>query len=248
MEADSFNKYNFIIPAAGQGARLRPLTENTPKCMVTINEKSLLEHQLEQIPFERVRSLTFITGFEDQKLKDFVNNLNLPFPVRFFFNPLYCETHCAYSLLQAQNEISMGFIYINSDLLFCRKSLLALLDSKHPNALCHRTIEKYETDLQQLIIGDKQQVVDWDLPTQKRNNAELVGPIKISANAGQEILRFYNALTQEEQVKLPCYTLFSKLIHKSTYFGINITHNPWFEVDTIEDLEKAKNLWSEIKS
>ena len=45
-----FNKGNpkwMIILAAGTGSRLRPYTENRPKCMVELHGKPLLEHQLD---------------------------------------------------------------------------------------------------------------------------------------------------------------------------------------------------------
>ena len=36
-----------IILAAGQGTRLRPLTNNKPKCMVKLNNKPLIKYQLD---------------------------------------------------------------------------------------------------------------------------------------------------------------------------------------------------------
>ncbi|MFQ5344247.1 MAG: NDP-sugar synthase, partial [Anaerolineae bacterium] len=36
-----------MILAAGQGARLRPLTEHIPKCMVRVGGKPVLEHTIE---------------------------------------------------------------------------------------------------------------------------------------------------------------------------------------------------------
>ena len=38
-----------IILAAGQGVRLRPLTDTKPKCMVEYNEKSIIDHLLQTI-------------------------------------------------------------------------------------------------------------------------------------------------------------------------------------------------------
>ena len=36
-----------IILAAGRGTRLKPLTDNKPKCMVKLLGKPLIQHQLE---------------------------------------------------------------------------------------------------------------------------------------------------------------------------------------------------------
>ena len=36
-----------IILAAGQGTRLKPLTDDRPKCMVEVNGRSIIERQLD---------------------------------------------------------------------------------------------------------------------------------------------------------------------------------------------------------
>ena len=44
--AEMWWRMRVIILAAGQGTRLRPLTDDKPKCMVEVNGKSIIERQL----------------------------------------------------------------------------------------------------------------------------------------------------------------------------------------------------------
>ena len=38
-----------IILAAGLGTRLRPMTDNTPKALIKVNDKPLVEYQIEYL-------------------------------------------------------------------------------------------------------------------------------------------------------------------------------------------------------
>jgi bifunctional UDP-N-acetylglucosamine pyrophosphorylase/glucosamine-1-phosphate N-acetyltransferase len=55
-----------VILAAGKGSRLRPLTENTPKPLIKVKDKTLLDHIVGALP-SAVDELIIVTGYlEDQ--------------------------------------------------------------------------------------------------------------------------------------------------------------------------------------
>jgi NDP-sugar pyrophosphorylase family protein len=58
-----------VILAAGKGTRLRPLTENTPKPLVKVAGKTLLDRIVESLP-SAVDELIIVTGYLEEQIKD----------------------------------------------------------------------------------------------------------------------------------------------------------------------------------
>ena len=57
-----------VILAAGEGKRMRPLTENTPKPMLPLLGRPILEHLLEILP-EAVDEVILVVGYRAEKIK-----------------------------------------------------------------------------------------------------------------------------------------------------------------------------------
>lgn len=57
-----------VILAAGKGTRLRPLTETTPKPLVKVAGKTLLDHIVESLP-SAVDELVIVTGYLEEKIR-----------------------------------------------------------------------------------------------------------------------------------------------------------------------------------
>ena len=62
-----------IILAAGKGTRLRPLTENTPKQLVKVAGKALLDHIVSALP-SSVDELIIVTGYLEEQIKAHCGN------------------------------------------------------------------------------------------------------------------------------------------------------------------------------
>ena len=62
-----------LLLAAGFGKRLRPLTLNTPKCLVKINKKPILEHWLTKLEEIDVESILINTHYLAEKVNYFLD-------------------------------------------------------------------------------------------------------------------------------------------------------------------------------
>ena len=71
-----------VILAAGKGTRLRPLTDNIPKPLVKVNDKTLLDHIVEALP-SAVKELIMVVGYRGDMIKDYCGSVFHGRPVTY---------------------------------------------------------------------------------------------------------------------------------------------------------------------
>jgi glucose-1-phosphate thymidylyltransferase len=57
-----------IVPAAGEGTRLRPLTEDTPKGLIEVDGKAILTHCFERLVELGANELLVVIGYEGERI------------------------------------------------------------------------------------------------------------------------------------------------------------------------------------
>ena len=85
-----------IILAAGMGKRLGELTQNNTKCMVKVNGVTLIERllqQLDNVKDCKLNRIVIVTGYEGQKLRDYVATREVKTPIEYVYNPIYASTN-----------------------------------------------------------------------------------------------------------------------------------------------------------
>lgn len=60
---------NAIILAAGMGTRLRPLTNDRPKCLVEVNGVPMVERQIQFLKEKGIDDITLISGYKAESLE-----------------------------------------------------------------------------------------------------------------------------------------------------------------------------------
>ena len=91
-----------IILAAGLGTRLRPMTENTPKALVKVNQKPLVEYQIEFLKERGIDEIIIVIGY----LKEQFDYLKEKYGVRLVFNDKYADYNNFYSLYLVKEDLA----------------------------------------------------------------------------------------------------------------------------------------------
>ena len=63
-----------IILAAGKGKRLQPYTKNIPKCLLTLGEETILEHQINHLKSSEIQEINVVVGFGSDRVEQFLSN------------------------------------------------------------------------------------------------------------------------------------------------------------------------------
>lgn len=112
-----------VILAAGQGTRLRPLTDHCPKCMVKINGRSIIERQLDVMHACGIenRDITIVAGYRNEALKELLKDSGIQIVVNDAFEStnMVCSLMCAGTVMESAEDIliSYGDIVYNESVL-----------------------------------------------------------------------------------------------------------------------------------
>lgn len=105
--------HNAIILAAGRGSRMRELTDNKPKCMMQIDNKTVIQRTIEVLKYKNINNILVITGYNSnilrKHLKDIDNN------IKIIHNPIWNITNSISSMRLAINDLK-NTIVIDSDI------------------------------------------------------------------------------------------------------------------------------------
>lgn len=240
-----------IILAAGMGSRLKDLTSNNTKCMIRVNGETLIERMLGQIDKKNFDRVVIVTGYEGEKLKEYIATLGVKTPVVYVHNPIYNKTNNIYSLALAQEYLtSDDTILFESDLIFEDSVLDCLLeDPRETLAL----VDKYESWMDGTVIKlDSEDNITAFVPGKKFVYEDIdkyyktVNLYKFSKDFSRShYVPFLDAYTKAlgmneyyEQV-LRVITLLDDPVIKAK----RLDGQKWYEIDDIQDLDIAESIF-----
>ena len=238
-----------IILAAGQGVRLRPLTDIKPKCMVEYNEKSIIDHLLQTIKECSIDDIYIVNGYKKEVLEKHLRDEK----VSFYTNERYSNTNMVSTLFCAKEEMDDDIIISYADIIYQKEVLEKLLKSnedfsvvidKKWKDLWDQRMENPIDDAETLKVKDGNIVEIGKKPESYNEIAgQYIGLIKISKNAINKVISFYESLDKT--------TMYDGKDFDNMYmtsFIQNIIDNlmdvkpiyiegGWIEIDSLKDLQ-----------
>jgi choline kinase len=243
-----------IILAAGEGKRLRPLTEDRPKCMVPYKGKPIIDYILKTFSECGIDSIGIVSGYRKEVLEEYLKNQNL----RFFFNELFASTNMVHTLFKAESFMDDDLVISYADIIYKKEVLTRLVNSKENISV---VVDKNWKSLWQERMEDP--LIDAETMKIKNGNiielgkkpesyadieGQYIGLIKISKKVISQVREFYHSLDKKDLYdgkdfnNMYMTSFIQLIIDRLTEVKPVFIEGGWFEIDSVEDLRVYENL------
>lgn len=231
-----------VILAAGIASRLRPLTNNTPKCLLNVGSKCLLARTIDSLIANGFDRLVIVTGYLKEMIESFISANYPDLRVEYIFNSKYDSTNNIYSLWLAKSAVhGQSMLLLDSDILFDAALISALLESKHENCLALNSHELGDEEIKVILNTDGQITEISKTCSIETAVGESVGIEKFSAEFVQELYTELDDMILNKGQSGVFYEMaFENLIKKGAeIYTVDTTNIFSMELDTVEDFETA---------
>jgi choline kinase len=242
-----------LILAAGQGTRLRPLTDDRPKCLVELAGKSLLERQATVLRRAGVHDLTVVSGYRADQIaaRGFATRVNSRYAVTNMVATLFT----AADLMDSEQDLLICY----GDIVYESRVLSSLLAVEAPVTVMidrcwlrywRLRLEDPLTDAETLKLGPGGRL--RELGKKPRDYSEIegqyMGLIKIRADHVAKFKQVYAAMDRavmydgKDFDNMYMTSLIQYLIDHAWDVRVAETDNGWLEVDSVSDLKRYESM------
>lgn len=239
-----------IILAAGQGSRLRPYTNDRPKCMVPLGGKPLLYHQLEVLAKSNIalQDTALVCGYLQEALADlgFKRYENL----RFAETNMVTTLFCAAEFMERGHDLIVSY----GDIVYEQGVLQKLIDTEGDIVVAADVAWEKLWSLRMAKPLDDAETFRIDKDgflyelgkkpgCEKEVEAQYMGLIKVKADKVEAFKNFYYSLNQQSYYdgndfdNMYMTSFLQCLIDDGWKLTPALVEEGWVEVDTVEDLD-----------
>ena len=236
-----------LILAAGAGRRLRPYTDTLPKALVPLDDtRSVMDLTLKNFAEAGLNDVAIIIGYAADQVRIRQRELEERYGVNIelVVNDKAEEWNNAYSLWCARDVLKAGAIIANGDTIH-PVSVEELLKAQTDEfiTLSLDNVKKLADEEMKVQLNDRGGVtLITKLMEPETAAGEYIGVARIPGALAGDLADALKA-TFERDPNLYYEDGFQEMINRGAHIATAaIGDVPWIEVDTLEDLERAREI------
>jgi glucose-1-phosphate cytidylyltransferase len=227
MKNINFIKLNttVIILCGGKGLRLRPLTSNTPKPLIKIDNKTILEHIINQFLKFNLNNFILATGYKSNIFSLFVKkkykNLNIKV---------------------VNSAVNKDIIFrLMQSLKFAKENIIVCYGDTLIDININKLIKNYIKNKKKLIMTSYQLKSQFGILTINKNDDVINFNEKPNLNIWYNVGYFvFNKKFKSKLEKFNTFKNFLKIMAVSNYIKSYKHYGKHITINTFSELEDAK--------
>lgn len=231
-----------LLLAAGTGSRLAPLTDEVPKCLVPVNEISILQRLIDSLQEHKFKRLVVVLGHQGDCIRKFLGTRAGGMEIEYVTSPLYKTTNNIYSLWLTRNVIDEPFLLIESDLVFDSEMLKDML---HPDRIAVAKLQPW-MDGTTVTINDHQKIGAFYDGAHKRdaNHYKTVNIYSLSRKTWYLVQERLERQIAAKMLNGYYETVFADMVNEGCLSLAPVFFDPtrWYEIDNVADLRAAEQI------
>ena len=230
-----------VILAAGMAKRLRPLTDEKPKCLLEVGGKTLLQRTVDAMISAGVKEFVVVTGYRAEMIREFLTvNYQLSI-INYIDNVDFEHNNNIFSLWLAMQKLhGQEVLLMDSDIL-CDPEAVRRVARKTNPALAMQQHELGEEEMK-IVVDEAGRITEISKTCSPADaSGESVGIEKMTLTYTEAIYQELRKMILDEgQIDIFYERAFERLIPQGHTFEVVDTTDLFsYELDTPEDLEKA---------
>ena len=233
-----------VILAAGMAKRLRPLTDECPKCLLKVGERTLLQRTVDAMKDAGIRELVVVTGYRGEMIRQFLTARYPSLTIHFIDNTDYEHNNNIFSLWMTRNYTEgRDFLLMDSDILL-DPQIVSRMAQQGDTSLAVNRHELGEEEIKVIVDGEGLVMELSKTCSIADAIGESVGVERITADYSAALFReLVQMIEQEGLINIFYERAFERLIPQGFQFhAVDTTDLFSIELDTVEDFERAKEL------
>ena len=231
-----------VILAAGQGTRIRSVHGEHPKCLIEVDETTILDHQLEALSMAGIDDVAIVVGYEKEQIIAHIRNKRLRDNQRIHFieNPAFAITNNIYSLWLTSDWVrGDSFIVLNADVIFDPDILNSAVGPYAPISMIVDSLWRDET--MKVIIEDDRVTRMSKRISQEEFSGTYIGVTVFSKSIQNRFFHTLDTLIALGRVNDFFNVAVQELADEGVHVGYTSTDGlAWAEIDDPLDLTFAQ--------
>jgi choline kinase len=247
-----------LILAAGQGTRLRPLTNDKPKCLVPLLGRSLLARQVATLKKAGIEQIHIATGYRSDQIEklEFDTSFNPRFEQTNMVETLFCAMDYIKQCAELGEDLIIAYgdiVYQDENLatlLACDDEICLMIDAKWED-LWRLRLENPLDDAETLIMDANGFVKELGKKpdSYERIQGQYTGLIKLRTDKINNFISFYQKMDRNAHYdgkdfdNMYMTSFLQLLIDAGWQAKAAVVNSGWLEIDSVDDLEQYEGMF-----